>query len=142
MTKLGDKTLASPRLLGTINTFIGFASSILTIFSFFDAYTQPPQTTADDVKKLLVAEFASVGDKLDAIKTQLTEQRLTAYSNVQESVNGAINDYKFQSNVDLASRGVVLYDRLDTFLQGMLVKPLLNYDLLETVRVLNDVNLK
>ena len=91
------------------------------------------------MKNLLVSEFASVGEKLDAIKTQLTQQQLTAYSNVQESVNGAINDYKFQSTVDLASRGVVLYDRLDTFMQGMLVKPLLNYDLLETVRILNDV---
>ncbi len=125
--------------MGGINTFIGFASSIITIFSFFDSITQPPKSTADEVKNLLVSEFASVGEKLDAIKTQLTQQQLTAYSNVQESVNGAINDYKFQSTVDLASRGVVLYDRLDTFMQGMLVKPLLNYDLLETVRILNDV---
>lgn len=131
--------LDSPRILGAIS-FIGFASSILTIFSFFDAMSQPPKNTVDDVMKLLRTEMKEVKEQINKIEKRLTEQEIYLYQNVEDAVSDAINDYIFQSHVDLPSRAVKLYDRLETFMsKGMLGQGTLSADLMKTLVDLYDV---
>jgi len=86
--------LDSPRILGAIS-FIGFASSILTIFSFFDAMSQPPKNTVDDVMKLLRTEMKEVKEQINKIEKRLTEQEIFLYQNVEDAVSDAINDYTY-----------------------------------------------
>ena len=102
--------------------------------------SQPPKNTVDDVMKLLRTEMKEVKEQINKIEKRLTEQEIYLYQNVEDAVSDAINDYIFQSHVDLPSRAVKLYDRLETFMsKGMLGQGTLSADLMKTLVDLYDV---
>lgn len=136
----------SPASLGSsINTFIGFASSVIGIYQFFDSVFNPgtPQGTVNDVLNKMDTEFTLVKRDLNVIKDMLNKQELYRYGEVEAAVNSFINDLKHSSPVDIPSRAVRLYDQLDIFMKGLLGETTgLFPDLLVAVRNVYDVSFK
>jgi len=112
----------NPYYFGTVNTLIGFASSMIGIYQFFDSLFKPetPQRTLTEVINKMDTEFTQVKRDLNVIKELLNKQELYRYGEVEAAVYSFINDLQHSSPVDIPSRAVRLYDQLDIFMKGLL----------------------
>ena len=140
---ISNSTDESPYFFGEVNTIVGFASSMIGIYQFFDTLLNPaitPKYTVDDVMSKMDVQFTQVKGDLMEIKGKLSAQEIAAYREVEMAINGAYNDMYHKSTVDIPSRAVKLYDQLDVFMKGMLGKTQTIPDLLNTVRDLYDVS--
>ncbi len=138
-----NSTKESAYLLGGLDTIVGFASSMIDIYQFFDSIFNPaitPKYTVDDVMNKINVQFSEVKKDLTEIKEKLSEQEIYAYREVELAINGAYNDMYLKSSIDIQSRAVKLHDQLDIFMQGMLGIANTFPDLLNTVRDLYDVS--
>jgi len=138
-----NSTEAIPYFVAEIKTIIGFASSIKSVYQFFDSLLNPavtPKHTADDVMKKMDAQFTQVKGDLMEIKAKLSQQAITAYGNVELAINNALNDMRHESTIDIQSSARNLFGLLDVFMKGMLGQTVTLPDLLNTVHDLYDVS--
>ena len=134
-------------LLGIINNVVGFAAGGLGIFTFFrdlfgggsgaSAGLPPPKPskyTVDQVMETMQNEFYIVKKALSGVYAVMDKHTVQSYVDVEVAINGAMNDMKFNSSVELDIRAVELYDQVEFFLLGMLGKNTIGPDILKAVR--------
>lgn len=95
--------------MGGLDTIVGFASSTIGIYQFFDSLFNPaitPKYTVDDVMKKMDAQFTQVKGDLMEIKAKLSAREISAYREVELAINGAYYDMHHNSKIDIQSRAV------------------------------------
>ena len=78
---------------------------------------------------------------LSGVYAVMDKHTVQSYVDVEVAINGAMNDMKFNSSVELDIRAVELYDQVEFFLLGMLGKNTIGPDILKAVRGFTKVSL-
>lgn len=135
--------------LGALNTVIGFVSSVIGIYQFFDSIINPPKAPEKDTKleskvdavlKTMDAEFSNVKVILDKMDLKMSQMQIQAYISVEKAISIAIEDFKYKVPSDkLGDRPFTLHNDLNTLMKGMLGQGTILPDLLASVRDLYDV---
>lgn len=124
--------------------FVGFVSSVIGIFSFFQTLLSPtpdPKVTLDTVVKKLDEEFQQVNAKLSELLKKTTQLQISQYHSFEKALFGAINDMKYKEKdpATLNSRALTLFDELQSFMKGMLGQSNTAVDLIKAVMELQNV---